>query len=106
MSPDAGQYTFHLQEGVGMHHGWGEFTVKDVVLTIDQQMSDPLAGCKGPLKKFMGFDSMTEMVDAGKMEIIDDYTFRMDLAQPQVDVADWWFNILVIPCAAVRSSAQ
>ena len=106
MSPDAGQYTFYLQEGVEMHHGWGEFTVKDVVLTIDQQMSDPLAGCKGPLKKFMGFDSMTEMVDAGKMEIIDDYTFRMDLAQPQVDVADWWFNILVIPCAAVRSSAQ
>ena len=106
MSPDAGQYTFYLQEGVEMHHGWGEFTVKDVILTIDQQMSDPLAGCKGPLKKFMGFDSMTEMVDAGKMEIIDDYTFRMDLAQPQVDVADWWFNILVIPCAAVRSSAQ
>ncbi len=106
MSPDAGQYTFYLQEGVEMHHGWGEFTVKDVVLTIDQQMSDPLAGCKGPLKKFMGFDSMTEMVDAGKMEIIDDYTFRMDLAQPQVDVADWWFNILVIPCAAVRSAAQ
>ena len=106
MSPDASQYTFHLQEGVEMHHGWGEFTVKDVVLTIDQQMSDPLAGCKGPLSRFMGFDSMTEMVDAGKMEIIDDYTFRMDLAQPQVDVADWWFNILVIPCAAVRSSAQ
>ena len=106
MSPDASQYTFHLQEGVEMHHGWGEFTVKDVILTIDQQMSDPLAGCKGPLSRFMGFDSMTEMVDAGKMEVIDDYTFRMDLAQPQVDVADWWFNILVIPCAAVRSSAQ
>ena len=106
VSPDASEYTFRLQEGVEMHHGWGEFTVKDVIFTIDQQMSDPLAGCKSPLKKFMGYDSMTEMVDSGKMEVIDDYTFKMTLAQPQVDVADWWFNILVVPCAAVRSAAQ
>ena len=89
-----------------MHFGWGEFTVKDLIFTIDQQMSDPLAGCKGPLKKFMGYDSMTEMIDAGKAEVVDDYTLKMTLAQPQVDVADWWFNILVVPCAAVRSSAQ
>jgi ABC-type transport system substrate-binding protein len=40
------------------------------------------------------------------MEVIDDYTFKMNLAQPQVDVASWWFNILVIPCTAVRSSKQ
>ena len=106
VSPDASEYTFYLQEGVQMHNGWGEFTVKDVVLTIDQQMSDPLAGCKSPLKRFMGTDSMTEMIEGGGAEIIDDYTFKMTLAQPQVDVADWWFNILVVPCAAVRSAAQ
>ncbi len=106
VSPDASEYTFRLQEGVQMHNGWGEFTVKDVVLTIDQQMSDPLAGCKSPLKRFMGTDSMTEMIENGGAEIIDDYTFKMTLAQPQVDVADWWFNILVVPCAAVRSAAQ
>ena len=106
VSPDASEYTFYLQEGVQLHHGWGEFTVKDVVLTIDQQMSDPLAGCKAPLKRFMGTDSASEMIANGNMEIIDDYTFKMNLAQPQVDVADWWFNILVVPCAAVRSAAQ
>ena len=106
VSPDASEYTFYLQEGVQMHNGWGEFTVKDVILTIDQQMSDPLAGCKAPLKRFMGTDSMTEMIASGAAEIIDDYTFKMTLAQPQVDVADWWFNILVVPCAAVRSAAQ
>ena len=106
VSPDASEYTFYLQEGVQMHNGWGEFTVKDVVLTIDQQMSDPLAGCKAPLKRFMGTDSMTEMIENGAAEIIDDYTFKMTLAQPQVDVADWWFNILVVPCAAVRSAAH
>ena len=106
VSPDASEYTFYLQEGVQMHHGYGEFTVKDVILTIDQQMSDPLAGCKAPLKRFMGTDSASEMVANGNMEIIDDYTFKMNLAQPQVDVANWWFNILVVPCAAVRSAAQ
>ena len=106
VSPDASEYTFHLQQGVEFHFGHGQFTVKDVIFTIDQQMSDPLAGCKAPLKRFMGADSMTEMIANGDMDVIDDYTFTMRLAQPQVDVADWWFNILVVPCAAVRSSAQ
>ena len=106
VNADASEYTFYLQEGVQLHYGWGEFTVKDMVFTIDQQMSDPLAGCKSPLKKFMGYDSMTEMIASGNAEIVDDYTLKMKLAQPQVDVADWWFNILVVPCAAVRSSAQ
>ena len=106
VSPDASEYTFHLRKGVQLHFGHGEFNVDDVILTIDQQMSDPLAGCKAPLKRFMGADSMTEMIANGDMEVIDDYTFKMNLALPQVDVADWWFNILVVPCAAVRSSAQ
>ena len=106
VSPDASEYTFHLRKGVQLHFGHGEFDIDDVILTIDQQMSDPLAGCKAPLKRFMGADSMTEMIANGDMEVIDDYTFKMNLALPQVDVAAWWFNILVVPCAAVRSSAQ
>ena len=106
ISPDASEYTFYLQEGVQMHHGWGEFTVKDVILTIDQQTSDPLAGCRSAVTRFMGAESMTEMIANGDMDVIDDYTFTMRLAEPQVDVADWWFNILVVPCAAIRSSAQ
>ena len=106
ISADAKEYTFYLQEGVQFHFGWGDFTVKDVILTIDQQTSDPLAGCKAAITRFMGADSMSEMVENGDMDVIDDYTFTMRLAEPQVDVASWWFNILVIPCAAVRSSAQ
>ncbi len=106
ISADAQEYTFYLQEGVPFHHDWGEFTVQDVILTIDQQTSDPLAGCKAAVTKFMGADSMTEMIANGNMDVIDDYTFTMRLAEPQVDVASWWFNILVVPCAAVRSSAQ
>ncbi len=106
ISADAREYTFYLQEGIPFHFGFGEFTVQDVILTIDQQASDPLAGCKAALTKFMGAASMTEMIANGDMDVIDDYTFKMRLASPQVDVASWWFNILVIPCAAVRSSAQ
>ena len=106
ISPDASEYTFYLQEGVQMHNGWGEFTVQDVILTVDQQTSDPLAGCRSAVTRFMGAESMTEMIANGDMDVIDDYTFTMRLAEPQVDVADWWFNILVVPCAAVRSSAQ
>ena len=106
ISADASEYTFRLQEGVQFHFGQGEFTVKDVIFTADQQMSDPLAGCKATLSRFMGTDSMTGMVENGDMEVIDDYTFKMSLARPQVDVASWYFNILQIGCMAVRSSAQ
>ena len=106
ISADASQYTFYLQEGVQFHFGQGEFTVKDVIFTADQQMSDPLAGCKATLSRFMGADSMTGMMENGNLEIIDDYTFKMTLARPQVDVASWYFNILQIGCMAVRSSAQ
>ena len=42
VSPDASEYTFHLRKGVQLHFGYGEFNVDDVILTIDQQMSDPL----------------------------------------------------------------
>ena len=106
ISADASEYVFHLQEGVRFHFGQGEFTVKDVIFTADQQMSDPLAGCKATLSRFMGADSMTGMIENGDMEVIDDYTFKMKLARPQVDVASWYFNILQIGCMAVRSSAQ
>ena len=106
LSPDATEYTFHLRQGVQLHFGQGEFTVKDFIFTIDQQMSDPLAGCKAPLKGFMGADSMSEMIAMGNVDVIDDYTFTMRLARPQVDVASWWFNILQISCGDVRSAAQ
>ncbi len=106
INSDASQYTFHLRQGVRVHFGHGEFTAKDFIFTIDQQMSDPLAGCKAPLQGFMGAESMTEMIGMGNMKVIDDYSFKMQLARPQVDVASWWFNILQISCGDIRSAAQ
>ena len=106
LSADATEYTFHLRQGVPFHFGHGEFTVKDVVLTVDQQIAEQLPGCRGPMRAFMGADSMTEMIAMGNMEVIDDYTFTMKLARPQVDIASWWFNILSVSCNDVRSAAQ
>ena len=106
ISSDATEYTFRLRQDVPLHFGFGEFTVKDFVLTVDQQMSDPLAGCKAPFSAFMGADSMSEMIARGDMEVIDDHTFTMRLARPQVDIAALWFNVMRVPCTAIRSAAQ
>ena len=106
ISPDATEYTFRLRQNVPFHFGYGEFTVQDFIFTVDQQMSDPLAGCKVSLRAFMGADSMTEMIAMGNMEVIDDHTFTMQLARPQVDIASLWFSTMRVPCAAIRSSAQ
>ena len=106
ISADATEYTFNLRQDVPFHFGFGEFTVKDFTLTIDQQISEQLPGCRGPMRAFMGAESMTEMIDMGNMTVIDDHTFTMKLARPQVDIASWWFNILSVSCNDVRSSAQ
>ena len=106
INADATQYTFHLREGVPFHFGHGEFTVDDFIFTVDQQVSDPIAGCKAPMRSLMGTETMSEMVASGAMEVIDPYTFTMNLPKPQVDVASWWFSILMVPCGNVRSKAQ
>ncbi len=59
ISADATEYTFNLRQDVPFHFGFGEFTVKDFTLTIDQQISEQLPGCRGPMRAFMGAESMT-----------------------------------------------
>jgi peptide/nickel transport system substrate-binding protein len=107
MSPDAQTYTFHLRQGVPFHFDWGEFTVKDLIQSVDKAMElGSLTGCRGPMSAMMGADSMSQMREQGNLEVVDDHTFTMKLARPQVDLASWWFNILQISCGDVWSSAQ
>ena len=106
INADATQYTFHLREGVPFHFGHGEFTVDDFIFTVDQQVSDPIAGCKAPMRSLMGTETMSEMVASGAMEVIDPYTFTMNLPKAQVDVASWWFSIQQVGCGNIRSKAQ
>ena len=106
INADATQYTFHLREGVPFHFGHGEFTVDDFIFTVDQQVSDPIAGCKAPMRSLMGTETMSEMVASGAMEVIDPYTFTMNLPKAQVDVASWWLSIQQVGCGNIRSKAQ
>jgi ABC-type transport system substrate-binding protein len=107
MSPDAQTWTFHLRQGIPFHFDQGEFTAKDLIPTIDKAMEvGSLTGCRGSMSAMMGAESATQMMQQGNLETVDDYTFTMKLARPQVDLASWWFNILQVPCAMVWSSAQ
>ena len=38
MSPDGKTWTFNLRKGVQWHFGWGEFTAKDVVHTLQRHV--------------------------------------------------------------------
>ncbi len=108
VSADGREYTFTIRQGVPFHFGKGEYTVKDFIKGIDLYTTADvdLTGCGSNVKGFMGFGSATEMMEAGKLTVIDDYNFTMSLARPQVDLATWWFNILFVPCAQGWSSEQ
>jgi ABC-type transport system substrate-binding protein len=107
ISPDAKTYTVRLRKGVPFHFGKGEFTVKDFIGSLDKAVSDDsITGCTGPLRAALGAKSSTEMQQKGNLKVIDDYTFTMNLASPQVDLLDWWFNILQHTCDNIWSSAQ
>ena len=40
MSPDATEWTFHLEEGIQWHNGWGEFTADDVFHSVAMNQRD------------------------------------------------------------------
>jgi peptide/nickel transport system substrate-binding protein len=108
ISKDAKSYTFKLRKGVPLHFGKGEFTVQDFITSVDKSASDDsLTGpCKSSGRVWMGANSMTEMVQNGNMQVIDDYTFTMNLARAQVDLASWYYSIQSVTCAPIWSSAQ
>jgi len=107
ISADGTEYTIRLRKNVPFHFGWGEYTVKDFIAGIDLH-TQPASISEGSstLKAFMGFESASAMVEAGKLTVIDDHNFTMSLARPQVDLMTWWFNVLSVPSAEGYSSAQ
>jgi peptide/nickel transport system substrate-binding protein len=108
ISPDGRDYSITIREGVKFHNGWGEYTVKDFINSIDMYTTAEvdLTGCGATVKAFMGADSATAMKEAGNLTVIDDYNFSMSLARPQVDLLTWWFNNLMGPCGQGWSSDQ
>ncbi len=107
MSADAMEFTFKIREGVQFHNGWGEYTVDDFIYSVDQSVrEDGLTGCRAILTTSMGTDSATEFMEAGRLNVIDDYNFTMSLVSPRVNLVSWYFNVLSVPCAPGFSSKQ
>ena len=108
MNTDGTEYSFKIREGVQLHNGWGEYSINDLINTVEMFLNADvdLTGCGATFRAFMGADTIAEMQAAGNFTVVDDFNFKMSLARPQVDLMTWWFNILSIPCGESWSSAQ
>ncbi len=69
--PDANTYVFHLRKGVKFHDG-SDFTAKDVVASIERMRNPEVAATM-----------RTTMENVSKIEILDDHTVKLTLANPQ-----------------------
>ena len=63
MSPDGKTWTFNLRKGVQWHFGWGEFTAKDVVHTLQRHVRGDSVSVQVSL--------MRELLE--HVEVINDY---------------------------------
>ena len=75
VTPDGKTWTFQLREGVPFHDGWGEFTAKDLLHTMQRYTREDSVNAT--------LYNMHNMVD--HVEIIDDYNVVMDLPDPFLD---------------------
>jgi len=79
VSPDLKTWTFNLRKGVQWHKGFGEFTAKDVVHTIQRHArpDSPSADANAVWRP---------LVEKGKIEVVDDYKLIYYLPQPRINV--------------------
>jgi ABC-type transport system substrate-binding protein len=76
MSPDGKTWTFNLRKGVQWHFGWGEFTAKDVVHTLQRHVRGDSVSVQVSLMK-----ALLEHI-----EVVNDYQIVFHLPQPQTDL--------------------
>ena len=76
MSPDGKTWTFNLRRGVQWHFGWGEFTAKDVVHTMQRHVrAESMSG---------QVNLMRELLE--HVEVVNDYQLIFRLPHPQTDL--------------------
>ncbi len=89
ISPDAKTWTFNLRKGVPWHFGWGDFTARDVVHT---------------LQRHVRVDSMSVQVTIMRellenVEVVNDYQLIFRLPQPRTDLhiqlSSRWYNMML-----------
>jgi peptide/nickel transport system substrate-binding protein len=76
MSPDGKTWTFNLRRGVQWHFGWGEFTARDVVHTLQRHVREGSVSVQVSL--------MRELLE--HVEVVNDYQIIFRLPQPQTDL--------------------
>ena len=89
MSPDGKTWTFNLRKGVQWHFGWGEFTAKDVVHTLQRHVrADSMSVQVGIMKELLGH-----------VEVVNDYQIIFHLPQPRTDLhiqlSTRWYNAML-----------
>jgi peptide/nickel transport system substrate-binding protein len=89
MSPDGKTWTFNLRQGVQWHFGWGEFTARDVVHTLQRHVrADSMS---------VQVSIMRELLE--NIEVVNDYQIIFRLPQPRTDLhiqlSNRWYNVMV-----------
>ncbi len=89
MSPDGKTWTFNLRKGVQWHFGWGAFTAKDVVHTLQRHVrADSMS---------VQVSIMQELLD--NVEVVNDYQLVFHLPRPRTDLhiqlSTRWYNAIV-----------
>src|SRR6266545_3284528 len=76
MSPDGKTWTFNLRKGIQWHFGWGEFTAKDVVHTLQRHVrGESMSGQVSLMKELLEH-----------VEVVNDYQLIFRLPHPQTDL--------------------
>ncbi len=89
MSPDGKTWIFNLRKGVQWHFGWGEFTAKDVVHTLQRHVrADSMS---------VQVSIMQELLE--HVEVVNDYQIIFRLPQPRTDLhiqlSTRWYNAIL-----------
>jgi peptide/nickel transport system substrate-binding protein len=90
VSPDLKDWTFNLRKGVQFHKGFGEFTAKDLVHTVQRHTRE---GSVSPHAGFYAKEALPAL------KVLDDYKIVYNLAVPKLDMevfeANRWRNYIL-----------
>jgi peptide/nickel transport system substrate-binding protein len=89
MSPDGKTWTFNLRKGIQWHFGWGEFTARDVVHTLQRHVREGSMSVQVSL--------MRELLE--HLQVVNDYQIVFHLQQPRTDLhiqlSNRWYNAMM-----------
>ena len=83
-SADGLVFTFHLQEGVPFHEGWGEFNADDFLFTLNRVIEE------GSIHTVTGRARNMFFCDGCELTKVDQYTIRLSRPKPTVELT--WNN--------------